>query len=91
MFPLYGNITIYTYILQPPIRIILVFYHVVSKISRIHKSDFEKQIQFLVNIEEGLQEGILTTQAPEELTVISWNIDGLDVKNIRKRTKGVCK
>ena len=80
-----------TYILQPPIRIILVFYHVVSKISRMHKSDFEKEIQFLVNIEEGLQEGILTTQAPEELTVISWNIDGLDVKNIRKRTKGVCK
>jgi len=55
------------------------------------QSNQQSSSQIPINIEEGLQEGILTTQAPEELTVISWNIDGLDVKNIRKRTKGVCK
>eukprot|EP00088_Acartia_fossae_P000344 TRINITY_DN10134_c0_g1_i1.p1 TRINITY_DN10134_c0_g1~~TRINITY_DN10134_c0_g1_i1.p1 ORF type:complete len:349 (+),score=103.23 TRINITY_DN10134_c0_g1_i1:50-1096(+) len=43
------------------------------------------------SIEDGLNDGTLTTMAPTELTMISWNIDGLDLKNIRKRTKGVCK
>jgi len=47
--------------------------------------------QTTMSIEDGLKEGILTTEAPAELTVISWNIDGLDIKNIKKRTKGVCK
>jgi len=42
-------------------------------------------------VEEGLRNGTLTTEAPEHLTVVSWNIDGLDIKNIKKRTKAVCK
>jgi hypothetical protein len=28
---------------------------------------------------------------PERLTLLSWNIDGLDKHNLRLRTKAVCK
>lgn len=41
--------------------------------------------------EEALKEGILTTKAPANLVFMSWNIDGLDEHNLKKRTKGVCK
>lgn len=43
------------------------------------------------SIEVGLREGLLTTKAPSSLTMVSWNIDGLDDKNLQKRTKAVCK
>lgn len=42
-------------------------------------------------ISEALEEGILTTRPPDSLTLISWNIDGLDKHNLRQRTKAVCK
>ena len=38
-----------------------------------------------------LQEGLLSTKAPETLVFVTWNIDGLDQTNLKKRTKGVCK
>ena len=38
-----------------------------------------------------LQEGLLSTKAPESLVFVTWNIDGLDQTNLKKRTKGVCK
>ena len=47
-----------------------------------------KSIGFLVS---ALQEGLLSTRAPESLVFVSWNIDGLDQTNLKKRTKGVCK
>ena len=34
---------------------------------------------------------MLTTQAPTSLTMISWNIDGLEEKNLEKRTEAVVK
>ncbi|XP_023321755.1 tyrosyl-DNA phosphodiesterase 2-like [Eurytemora carolleeae] len=43
------------------------------------------------SIESALKEGLLTTRAPETLNVVSWNIDGLDQKNLQKRTEAVCK
>merc|ERR1719222_1523384 len=42
-------------------------------------------------VAEALQEGLLSTRAPESLVFVSWNIDGLDQTNLKKRTKGVCK
>ena len=47
-----------------------------------------KSIGFLVS---ALQEGLLSTKAPESLVFVTWNIDGLDQTNLKKRTKGVCK
>ena len=38
-----------------------------------------------------LQEGLLSIKAPETLVFVTWNIDGLDQTNLKKRTKGVCK
>ena len=35
--------------------------------------------------------GIVTIQAPTSLTMISWNIDGLDQENLTKRTEAVVK
>jgi len=43
------------------------------------------------SISDALKEGKLTTKAPENLVFVSWNIDGLDQHNLKKRTKGVCK
>jgi len=42
-------------------------------------------------VTEALQEGLLSTKAPESLVFVTWNIDGLDQTNLKKRTKGVCK
>jgi len=42
-------------------------------------------------VAEALQEGLLSTKAPENLVFVTWNIDGLDQTNLKKRTKGVCK
>ena len=42
-------------------------------------------------IEAGLEAGTMTTKPPESLAMISWNIDGLAEKNLKKRTKAVCK
>jgi hypothetical protein len=33
----------------------------------------------------------LPLRPPENLTLLSWNIDGLDERNLRLRTKAVCK
>ena len=33
----------------------------------------------------------MSTKAPESLVFVTWNIDGLDQTNLKKRTKGVCK
>lgn len=43
------------------------------------------------SIESALSSGLLTTQPPDSLTVLSWNIDGISEKNLKIRTKGVCK
>jgi len=42
-------------------------------------------------IDAGLEDGTMTTKPPESLAMISWNIDGLAEKNLKKRTKAVCK
>merc|ERR1719376_2018952 len=42
-------------------------------------------------VAEALQEGLLSTKAPKSLVFVTWNIDGLDQTNLKKRTKGVCK
>jgi tyrosyl-DNA phosphodiesterase 2 len=42
-------------------------------------------------LSELLEEGALTTKAPDSLVFVTWNIDGLDQRNLRKRTKAVCK
>jgi len=44
-----------------------------------------------ISVEAGINSGILTTEAPKSLTMLSWNIDGLAEKNRKIRTKGVCK
>ena len=43
------------------------------------------------SLDSALQAGMLTTQAPTSLTMISWNIDGLEAKNLEKRTEAVVK
>lgn len=43
------------------------------------------------NLDQALQEGLVTTQAPESLVFVTWNIDGLDQHNLKKRTKAVAK
>ena len=41
------------------------------------------------SLESALQSGVLTTQAPATLTLVTWNIDGLDQKNLKRRTRAV--
>ena len=36
-----------------------------------------------------IQSGIFTTEPPSQLTMITWNIDGLDQKNLKRRTRAV--
>ena len=40
-------------------------------------------------MEAALQSGVLTTAAPAHLTLVTWNIDGLDQKNLKRRTRAV--
>ena len=42
-----------------------------------------------VSLDSALRSGVLTTQAPEQLTFVTWNIDGLDQKNLKRRTRAV--
>lgn len=42
-----------------------------------------------VSVEAALESGVLTTQAPTQLTFVTWNIDGLDQKNLKRRTRAV--
>ena len=42
-----------------------------------------------VSLDSALRSGLLTTQAPEQLTFVTWNIDGLDQKNLKRRTRAV--
>ena len=41
------------------------------------------------SLESAIQSGVLTTEAPAQLTMITWNIDGLDQKNLKRRTRAV--
>jgi len=71
-----------------------------KKIENINESKAEddrerlqqaSEVQPKKSIAEGLYDGSLTTKAPGSLTMVSWNIDGLDAHNLKKRTKAVCK
>ena len=42
-----------------------------------------------VDVEAALQSGVLTTAAPAQLTLVTWNIDGLDQRNLKRRTRAV--
>ena len=42
-----------------------------------------------VSLDSALKSGLLTTKAPEQLTFVTWNIDGLDQKNLKRRTRAV--
>jgi len=42
-------------------------------------------------VEEAISSGLLTTQAPSRLVMVSWNIDGLDQSNLKRRTRAVVK
>jgi len=44
-----------------------------------------------LSVDEGLRAGLLTTEPPATLTMVSWNIQGLEDNNLKKRTKAVCK
>ena len=41
------------------------------------------------SVEKGLESGMLTVSAPSHLTFVTWNIDGLDQKNLKRRTRAV--
>ena len=41
------------------------------------------------SVEKGLETGLLTVSAPSHLTFVTWNIDGLDQKNLKRRTRAV--
>jgi len=43
------------------------------------------------SMQEALNEGVLTTKAPTSLVMVTWNIDGLDQKNLKRRTRAVVK
>jgi len=43
------------------------------------------------SLESALKAGLVTTKAPTSLTMISWNIDGLEEKSLQKRTEAVVK
>ena len=38
-----------------------------------------------------LESGLVTTKPPDKFRLITWNIDGLEEKNLKKRTKAVLK
>lgn len=38
-----------------------------------------------------VKEGIVTEEAPKNFVFMTWNIDGLDEKNLKKRTKAVAR
>jgi len=42
-------------------------------------------------VQEAISQGILSTQAPSSLVMMSWNVDGLDNHNLKKRTRAVVK
>jgi hypothetical protein len=35
--------------------------------------------------------GQATSEPPSKFSLISWNLDGLDERNLKRRTKAVCK
>jgi len=43
------------------------------------------------SLDSALKAGLVTTKAPTNLTMITWNIDGLDEKSLKKRTEAVIK
>jgi len=43
------------------------------------------------SVQSAISSGLLTTQAPSSLVMVSWNIDGLDQHNLKRRTKAVVK
>jgi len=43
------------------------------------------------SVQSALSKGILTTSAPTSLSMVSWNIDGLDQHNLKRRTRAVVK
>ena len=43
------------------------------------------------SVQSAISNGILTTTAPTSLVMVSWNIDGLDQHNLKRRTRAVVK
>ena len=41
------------------------------------------------SLDSALRSGVLTTMAPKHLNLVTWNIDGLDQKNLKRRTRAV--
>jgi len=41
------------------------------------------------SLDSALRAGVLTTMAPKHLNLVTWNIDGLDQKNLKRRTRAV--
>ena len=44
-----------------------------------------------IDVNEGLRTGVFTTEPPSLLTMVCWNVQGLEDNNLQKRTKAVCK
>ena len=42
-------------------------------------------------VQEAITTGMLSTQAPSSLVMVTWNIDGLDQHNLKRRTRAVVK
>jgi len=62
-----------------------------SKCEQAEKSPVQTSSIDDNTVEQAISSGILTTQAPSRLIMVSWNIDGLDQTNLKRRTRAVVK
>ncbi|KAG0714100.1 Tyrosyl-DNA phosphodiesterase 2 [Chionoecetes opilio] len=51
----------------------------------------EIMVTFNSKLVSVMEKGVLTEEAPKNFCFLTWNIDGLDEKNLKKRTKAVAK
>ncbi|XP_050714814.1 tyrosyl-DNA phosphodiesterase 2-like [Eriocheir sinensis] len=51
----------------------------------------EVKITFDSKLASAVKEGLVTEEAPKNFAFMTWNLDGLDEKNLKKRTKAVAR
>jgi len=72
-------------------RAVNVYFASKSENTERERNNVERPNVQAPSVEEAISSGILTTQAPSRLVMVSWNIDGLDQTNLKRRTRAVVK
>jgi len=62
-----------------------------AKCEKAEDSSVLPETETTATVEEAISSGMLTTQAPSSLVMVTWNIDGLDQNNLKRRTRAVVK